>query len=81
MPYHAINISGSNIGVASFARAIGRAAPTRRPPTVLNASDGVVNERGFVENMLIVIDIWPRPEANETPLLGATVAIGGGGGW
>ena len=75
---HTINIKGRKIGVASFARAIGRAAPTRRPPTVLNAVAGAVNEILLVLNMLMLAVIWPRPEARETALFGAIVAIGRG---
>ncbi len=71
---------GRKIGVASFARAMGRAAPTRRPPTVLNAVAGAVNEILLVVNMLMVMlaVIWPRPEARETALFGAMVATGCG---
>jgi hypothetical protein len=67
------------IGVASLARAIGRAAPTSRMPTVLNAAAGVVNDRPFAVRMLTLAVIEPKPETRETALLGATVAIAGGG--
>ena len=50
----AMIIIGSNVGVASFARAKGRAAPTRRPPTVLNADAGVVKDRLLVVNFVML---------------------------
>jgi hypothetical protein len=58
------------IGVACFARTIGRAAPTRRPPTVLNAPAGAVVERALVMNMFMLVVAFPRPETRETALFG-----------
>jgi hypothetical protein len=67
------------IGVASLARAIGRAAPTSRFPTVLNAAAGVVNDSPFVVKALTLAVMEANPETRETALLGATVAMAGGG--
>lgn len=67
------------MGVAPFTRAIGRAAPTRRPPTVLNDAAGAVNEKLFVVSMLMPAVIWLSPDISETALLGATTGIAGCG--
>jgi hypothetical protein len=76
---HAINASDSNIGVASFALAIGRAAPTRRPPIVVNAAAGVVTDRLLVANMLMVAVIELRPDTRGIALFPTTMVKAGGG--
>jgi hypothetical protein len=63
------------IGVACFARRIGRAAPTRRPPTVLNAPAGALVERALVVNVFMLVVTCPRLDTRETALFG----IEGGG--
>jgi hypothetical protein len=73
---HAIKIMGSRMGVASFTRVIGRTAPTRRLPSVLNAAAGVVNDRLLAVNVLMLAVIGPRPEAIDNALLGRIVATG-----